>query len=76
MSTRLLSELRLGFAALHRMLVRYLDRIGALPAPQRDALGSAFGMSDGPPVVAVSELAWIPTAELVIVLLTMYNTTP
>ena len=43
------SELRLGFAALHRMLVPYLDRIGALPAPQRDALGSAFGLSDGPP---------------------------
>jgi DNA-binding CsgD family transcriptional regulator len=43
------SELRLGFAALHRMLVPYLGRIGALPAPQRDALGSAFGLSDGPP---------------------------
>jgi hypothetical protein len=43
------SELRLGFAALHRMLVPFLDRIGRLPAPQRDALGSAFGMSAGPP---------------------------
>jgi DNA-binding CsgD family transcriptional regulator len=43
------SELQLGFAALHRMLVPYLDRIGALPAPQRDALGSAFGLSAGPP---------------------------
>ena len=43
------SELRLGFAALHRMLVPYLGRIGALPAPQRDALGSAFGLSAGPP---------------------------
>src|ERR1700730_9018215 len=43
------SELRLGFAALHRMLVPFLDRIGRLPFPQRDALGSAFGLSAGPP---------------------------
>jgi stage III sporulation protein SpoIIIAA len=43
------SELRLGFAALHRMLVRFLDRVGLLPAPQRDALGSAFGLTAGPP---------------------------
>jgi len=43
------SEVRLGFAALHRMLVPYLDRIPGLPAPQRDALGSAFGLADGPP---------------------------
>jgi DNA-binding CsgD family transcriptional regulator len=43
------SELRLGFAALHRMLVPFADRIGLLPAPQRDALGSAFGLVAGPP---------------------------
>src|SRR5450755_836550 len=43
------SELRLGFAALHRMLVPFLDRIGRLPAPHRDALGSTFGMAAGPP---------------------------
>ena len=43
------SELRLGFAALHRMLVPFLDRVGLLPAPQRDALGSAFGLAAGPP---------------------------
>ena len=42
------SELRLGFAALHRMLVPFLDGIAALPAPQRDALGSAFGLSAEP----------------------------
>jgi hypothetical protein len=41
------SELRLGFAALHRMLLPFLDRIGLLPAPQRDALGSAFGLAAG-----------------------------
>ena len=43
------SELRLGFAALHRMLVPFLDRMGRLPGPQRDALGSAFGLSAGAP---------------------------
>jgi DNA-binding CsgD family transcriptional regulator len=43
------SELRLGFAALHRMLVPFLDRVGLLPAPQRVALGSAFGLAGGPP---------------------------
>jgi DNA-binding CsgD family transcriptional regulator len=43
------SELRLGFAALHRMLVPFLDRVGLLPAPQREALDSAFGLATGPP---------------------------
>ena len=43
------SELRLGFAAVHRMLLPFLGRIGTLPAPQRDALGSAFGLAAGPP---------------------------
>ena len=43
------SELRLGFAALHRMLVPFLDRVGVLPAPQREALDSVFGLADGPP---------------------------
>ena len=43
------SELRLGFAAVHRMLLPFLDRIGTLPAPQRDALDSAFGLAAGPP---------------------------
>jgi DNA-binding CsgD family transcriptional regulator len=43
------SELRLGFAALHRMLVPFLDRVGLLPAPQRQALDSAFGLAAGPP---------------------------
>jgi DNA-binding CsgD family transcriptional regulator/tetratricopeptide (TPR) repeat protein len=43
-------ELRLGFAALHRMLVPFLDRVGLLPDPQREALDSAFGLAAGPPV--------------------------
>jgi DNA-binding CsgD family transcriptional regulator/tetratricopeptide (TPR) repeat protein len=43
------SELRLGFAALHRMLVPFHDRVGLLPGPQRQALDSAFGLAAGPP---------------------------
>ncbi|WP_204358487.1 AAA family ATPase [Streptosporangium sp. 'caverna'] len=43
------SETRLGFAALHRLLLPFLDRVDRLPAPQRDALGSAFGLVAGPP---------------------------
>ncbi len=43
------SELRLGYAALHRMLVPFLDRVGLLPAPQREALDSAFGLAAGAP---------------------------
>jgi len=38
------SEMELGFAALHQLLVPFLGRIEVLPAPQRDALGSAFGL--------------------------------
>jgi len=38
------SEMELGFAALHQLLVPFLTRIEELPAPQRDALGSAFGL--------------------------------
>jgi DNA-binding CsgD family transcriptional regulator/tetratricopeptide (TPR) repeat protein len=43
------SELRLGFAGLHRMLVPFLNRLGGLPVPQRAALDAAFGRAAGPP---------------------------
>ena len=43
------SEMGLGFAGLHRLLVPYLDGMDELPAPQRDALGAAFGLLAGPP---------------------------
>jgi DNA-binding CsgD family transcriptional regulator len=36
------SEVQLGFAALHRLLLPFLDRAEHLPARQRDALGAAF----------------------------------
>ncbi len=38
------SETELGFAALHQLVVPFLGRLGRLPAPQREALGSAFGL--------------------------------
>ncbi|GAA1035907.1 LuxR family transcriptional regulator [Streptomyces murinus] len=42
-------EQELGFAALHRLLLPFLGRRDQLPAPQRDALETAFGMSAAPP---------------------------
>ncbi|MFH7339122.1 AAA family ATPase [Streptomyces sp. KHY 26] len=42
-------EQELGFAGLHRLLLPFLSRRGRLPAPQRDALETAFGMSEAPP---------------------------
>src|SRR6187399_953511 len=43
------SEMELAFAGLHSLCARMLDRLGHLPDPQRDALGTAFGLSAGPP---------------------------
>ncbi len=42
-------ETQLGYAALHRFLLPFWDSIGRLPAPQRDALRSTFGLIGGPP---------------------------
>ncbi|MFC8419309.1 AAA family ATPase [Streptomyces sp. NPDC057236] len=41
------SERELAFGGLHQLCVPFLDRIGLLPAPQRDALATAFGLSTG-----------------------------
>jgi DNA-binding CsgD family transcriptional regulator len=43
------SEMELAFAGLHQLLAPMLERIERLPAPQRDALRTAFGVSPGPP---------------------------
>ena len=43
------SEMELAFAGLHQLCAPMLDRLEALPVPQRDALRTAFGMSAGPP---------------------------
>jgi DNA-binding CsgD family transcriptional regulator len=41
------SEMELAFASLHLLCVPLLDRLQALPAPQRDALEVAFGRREG-----------------------------
>jgi DNA-binding CsgD family transcriptional regulator len=42
------AEMDLAFAALHRLCGPVLERLGRLPVPQRDALGTAFGLTAGP----------------------------
>ncbi len=39
------SEMELAFAALHQLCLPLLDGLAHLPAPQRDMLGTAFGLS-------------------------------
>jgi DNA-binding CsgD family transcriptional regulator/tetratricopeptide (TPR) repeat protein len=41
------SEMELAFAGLHQLCGPLLDRLDRLPPPQRDALGTAFGLSTG-----------------------------
>ena len=43
------SEMELAFAGLHQLCAPLLDRLDGLPAPQREALRTAFGLSAGPP---------------------------
>jgi hypothetical protein len=40
-------EMELAFAGLHQLCSPYLDRLKKLPAPQREALGTAFGLRPG-----------------------------
>ncbi len=42
------AEMGMGFAGLHQLLVPFLGRLDGLPRPQRQALGSAFGLVAGP----------------------------
>jgi DNA-binding CsgD family transcriptional regulator len=42
------SEMELAFAGLHGLCAPMLGRLRNLPAPQRDALSTAFGLSAGP----------------------------
>src|SRR5262249_49626974 len=41
------SEMELAFAGLHQLCAPMLDRSDGLPAPQREALGTAFGLGGG-----------------------------
>ena len=44
------SEMELGFAGLHQLVVPFLSGLERLPVPQHDALASAFGLvAGGPP---------------------------
>jgi DNA-binding CsgD family transcriptional regulator len=43
------SEMELAFAGLHQLYAPMLDHLGAIPAPQREALRTAFGLNAGPP---------------------------
>lgn len=43
------SEMELTYATLHHLCVPLLDRLADLPAPQRDALETVFGMRAGTP---------------------------
>jgi DNA-binding CsgD family transcriptional regulator len=42
------SEMELAFAGLHQLCAPMLDHADSLPAPQREALRTAFGLSAGP----------------------------
>jgi DNA-binding CsgD family transcriptional regulator len=41
------SEMELAYAGLQQLCKPFLDRLERLPGPQRDALGTAFGVRDG-----------------------------
>jgi DNA-binding CsgD family transcriptional regulator len=43
------TEMELAFATLHQLCAPLQSHVGKLPAPQRDALRIAFGLSEGPP---------------------------
>jgi DNA-binding CsgD family transcriptional regulator len=43
------AEMELPFAGLHGLCAPMLDRVDRLPAPQRDALATAFGLNAGEP---------------------------
>jgi DNA-binding CsgD family transcriptional regulator len=43
------SEMELAYSGLHQLCGPMLDRLDGLPAPQREALATVFGRSNGPP---------------------------
>ena len=62
------SEQGFDFAALHQLLVPFLGALKRLPEPQREALGSAFGLVGGTPtdrfLVGIAALTMITEAAL------------
>ncbi|MFG2788251.1 ATP-binding protein [Streptomyces sp. NPDC048419] len=47
-ATGVQSEMELAYAGLHQLCAPLLAPLDHLPAPQRDALGTAFGLREGP----------------------------
>ncbi|MGZ4325157.1 MAG: AAA family ATPase [Solirubrobacteraceae bacterium] len=43
------SEMELAYAGLQQLCAPFIDRVERLPGPQRDALGTGFGLRDGDP---------------------------
>jgi DNA-binding CsgD family transcriptional regulator len=43
------SEMELAYASLHQLVGSLLDRAERIPAPQREALETVFGLGSGPP---------------------------
>jgi DNA-binding CsgD family transcriptional regulator/tetratricopeptide (TPR) repeat protein len=43
------NEMELAFAGLHQLCSPFIGQVGRLPAPQREALAIAFGLSTGEP---------------------------
>ncbi|WP_307815695.1 helix-turn-helix transcriptional regulator [Myceligenerans indicum] len=60
------SEMELPYAALHQLCMPLLGLLDAVPQPQRDALGTAFGVHAGPPpdrfLVGVAVLSLLSVA--------------
>ena len=48
-ATGVQSEMELAFAGLHQLCAPMFDHAERLPPPQRDALRTAFGLTEGPP---------------------------
>src|SRR6516225_3841217 len=63
------SEMELAFAGLHQLCLPLLDRLGRLPAPQRDALGVAVltlllsEAADRPLLCLVDDAQWLDRAS-------------
>jgi DNA-binding CsgD family transcriptional regulator len=66
-ATGMPSEARLAYAALHQLLLPFLETRDSLPQPQRRALATAFGLADGdapdPFLVGLAALELLTEAE-------------
>ena len=62
------SEMEFGFGMLHQLLMPFLAGLDYLPQPQRDALGSAFGLvaadRDNRFLVALATLSLLANAAI------------